>query len=165
MISSSTQWMVESRCRSVGLALSQARTNSNSAFARAKLANSLILCDHRPSPGRQLFMAGSTWPKGVGNEAVCRTHRDLRAVLDRHRPDVGMQIDHGCRHPTGLLRQDDCGGLIPGVKAIAASSASTSPESNCPESSCPEKCGFDQRGGCGDERAAEEYLPRLLRFA
>jgi hypothetical protein len=87
----------------------------------------------------------------------------LRAVANRHRPDVGMQIDHGCRYKTGLLRQDHiAGGLIRRREAGAASSKTGVANGSSLESRWREICGFDQRGGCADECAAEEHLPRLL---
>jgi hypothetical protein len=67
-----------------------------------------------------------------------------------------MQIDHGFRYKTGLLRQDHIvGGLIRRRKTGVANGASL-------ESRGWEICGYDQRGGCADECTAEEHLPGLL---
>ena len=78
-----------------------------------------------------------------------------------------MQIDHGCRYPTGLLRQDCIAASVTRSRktgVIGSRKAGAANGSNL-ESRCRAIRGFDQRGGCGDECAAEEYLPRLLSDA
>jgi hypothetical protein len=74
-----------------------------------------------------------------------------------------MQIDHGCRNPIGVLRQDCIAGVIRGRKTgiIDSRKPGVANSSNLES----RRRGFDQRGRCGDECEAEEYLPRLLSDA